>query len=152
MRLYLVRHGDALAGAPDSTRPLSQKGVSDMKKMAAFLKEANLGASVIFHSGLEHGQETAEILAASLAGSKVIKKDLLGPGDPVLPIFEEIQKRKEDLIIAGHMPHLSHLLSQILTGSPDSDLIDFKKGGVAALESDDSGLWRLRWYMIPKLL
>lgn len=153
MRLYLIRHGDALPAPMDAERPLSPKGEADTKKVAKFLKKMDIQIRDIFHSGLKRAERTAEIIAEILdSNCLLVKKNSLAPNDSVLPIVEEIAQRTDDLMIAGHMPYLSNLFSKLLVGAEDKDLIEFKKNAVVLLQRDESNTWRLTWYVTPKLL
>ena len=153
MRLYLIRHGDASPAANDNGRSLSPKGQNEMRKVAKFLKSADIRITEIFHSGLRRAEQTAAIIAETLdTDCHLVKKDLLAPNDSATLITEELIKRTKDLVIVGHMPHLSNLFAQLLTGSQDKDLIEFKKGAVVCLERDESQIWRIKWFVIPKIL
>ena len=66
MKLYLVQHGDALAKDIDADRPLSEKGQSDVKRIASFLA-GRMEVSRVMHSGKTRAQQTAELLADSMA-------------------------------------------------------------------------------------
>lgn len=153
MFLYLVRHGDALPGEVDAERPLSKKGIEDTKKIAEFLKDIDIKVEAIFHSGLKRAKQTAEIIAMSLGRSSlIVQRNSLGPEDSVVPICEDLAQRTHDGMIVGHLPFLSHLVSYLILGSEEKEIIDFKKGAVIALERDQNHTWKIRWFMIPKLL
>ena len=148
MKLYLVRHGDASAAASDALRPLSARGKEEIKKMAGFLQASGVEVNVIWHSGLLRAEQTAEIIAESLK-SRVAPKKSLKPDDPVVPIAEEIEKCRDDLLIAGHMPHLSYLTSQLLLNAQKRDAVVFKKGAAVCLEKNDDGRWDIKWLVTP---
>ena len=152
MYLYLFRHGDALPGSPDRERPLSKRGKEETKKITKFLKSAGIEIKDIYHSGLRRAEETAEIIVKILETKTAVKKNGLAPDDSASLICEEILKHKEDLIIVGHMPHLSNLISKLLVGREEADLIDFRKSAVLALEKKFDGPWRIQWFVTPKLL
>lgn len=44
MRLYLVQHGEAVSEEIDPARSLSEKGKTDISKIAKFLKEKKVNA------------------------------------------------------------------------------------------------------------
>jgi len=66
MKLYLVRHGDAVFDQVDSTRPLNEKGKADVLKVAMHLKEGVPHIESIFHSGKKRAEQTAEIIKNAL--------------------------------------------------------------------------------------
>ncbi len=152
MRVYLVRHGDALPGPVDAERELSPKGFDDMKKVAKFLKSAGVKVPIIFHSGLKRALQTAEIISKTLGGGcRLAQKKSLAPEDSVVPVVKDINSSNEDVMIVGHLPHLSNLLSMLILGIEEKDLTDFKKGAVVLLERE-GGTWSIKWVVTPKLL
>lgn len=135
MLLYLVRHGEALAGEVDALRPLSEKGIKDAMKLAGFLKKNSIQPKTIFHSGLKRAQETAEIIAKGLERNiPVVIKDSLDPEDPVKPACDDVEKISDDVMIVGHLPFLSNMVSNLILGSEKEDLVEFKKGALVVLE------------------
>ena len=65
MRLYLVQHGQAKSEELDPQRGLTEQGVQDVERLAAFLKPLSLAVQVVWHSGKTRAAQTAEILAPS---------------------------------------------------------------------------------------
>ena len=84
MRLYLVQHAEAKSEAEDPTRPLTEKGLADIKRVARHLKEhANIKVAEINHSGKTRAEQTAQVLAEALAPRGVAKGEGLEPlADP----------------------------------------------------------------------
>ena len=82
MKLYLVRHGNALAPDQDPESPLSEKGIRETKKMATVLAHFNLELGAVWHSTKQRARQTAEILHVGTP----IEKEGLKPNDPVEPI------------------------------------------------------------------
>ena len=56
----------------------------------------------------------------------------------------------EDIMLVGHLPHLSRLSSLILTGDKDRNVIDFKMGGVVCLKKSEDGKWSVEWMITPE--
>ena len=71
MRLYLMRHGDAVSELTNAQRPPSETGRSGIQHVAAFV-QSNLAINVkkMFHIGKTRARETAEILALSVKASE----------------------------------------------------------------------------------
>jgi phosphohistidine phosphatase len=146
MRLYLVQHAESKSEAEDPSRGLTDKGQSDVKKVAAFLKPLGLTVTAVWHSGKTRALQTAEILAQAVsAGHGVIKHDGLAPLDSVQPIQDEISRESEDLMIVGHLPFMGKLASVLAAGSESADAVAFQQGGVVCLERDDKAVWRIHW-------
>ena len=58
--LFLIRHADALDGDIDAERPLSPKGLKQVRHLARFLKEsASVEVREVWHSPLVRARETA---------------------------------------------------------------------------------------------
>jgi phosphohistidine phosphatase len=153
MKLYLVRHGDALAPDADPERRLSETGHRQVARMAAFLSEEGVRVARVFHSGKPRAQQTAAALAAAVApGTPPHAREGLNPNDPVEPLAEAIAAWREDCLIAGHMPHLARLASVLLTGRSLPTGFDFEPAATACLERGDGGAWSLAWFVGPSLL
>jgi phosphohistidine phosphatase len=55
-----------------------------------------------------------------------------------------------DLMLVGHLPHLSKLASLLLTGSPDQSPVTFTRAGIICLQKDDSAHWTVAWSVTPE--
>jgi phosphohistidine phosphatase len=51
MKLYLVQHAKAASKDIDPTRSLTEEGLRDIQKVAAFIKTLNLSVYYLWHSG-----------------------------------------------------------------------------------------------------
>ena len=162
MKIYLFRHSNAVdVGTPgfedDSQRPLTEKGRDKMKSIASALKELEVKPDLIVSSPYVRARETAEILAKVLKyRSEVAFSDALVPMGNADNIIGEINEKYsvDELVLVGHEPCLSELISTLTTGNPDL-AIDIKKGGVCCLSSDDLHIERkavLEWLLTPKIL
>jgi phosphohistidine phosphatase SixA len=67
-------------------------------------------------------------------------------------MHERLQNESGSLMIVGHLPYLSQLLSVLLGVQQDRTLVAFQMGGVVHVERDHSGEWHLRWILVPELL
>ena len=54
-----------------------------MQKMAEFLRTAGVTANEVQHSGKRRAEQTAEILAAAIAGGRLRERSGLQPNDPI---------------------------------------------------------------------
>lgn len=153
MRLYLVRHGEAVSDFVDSRRPLSEKGKGDVQKIAQFLKSVNVKVDTIVHSGKRRAEETAAAFQNTLNPSaKLLPQDYLSPNDPIDYIVKDISRCKDDLMVVGHLPFLANLVSQLVSNQEDKIIIELKTSSVVALERDTSQIWRIIWFVTPDLL
>jgi len=153
MRLYLIQHGEAKSKEDDPDRPLTDEGLADVRKVAAFVKPLGLRVGAIWHSGRARAAQTAEALAEAVAADEgVVPRDGLAPKDGIKPVRREVEAAEADLMIVGHLPFLSKLASRLLAGSGSADVAAFQYGCVVCLDRDDEGAWRLAWMVTPELL
>ena len=54
-------------------------------------------------------------------------------------------------MLVGHLPHLSHLVSLLVTGNPDDEIVRCRNAGIVCL-SQQEGKWAIDWVMQPDLL
>ncbi len=150
--LYLVRHGEAASKTENSERPLTEKGRADVTKLAEFLKPMDISIDAVWHSGKARAAQTAEILASAARNEPCItaRKDL-SPNDPIENIAAELSALDKDVMIVGHLPFMSRLLSQLTTGRTN-EAAGFNESAMACLERDHGGKWWLTWMVHPGML
>lgn len=135
MKLYLVRHGDAVPETADPRRPLSLRGRGEVQKTADFLKSQGYSVTKFLHSTKLRARQTAEILRDTLCrDGMLVEKEYLSPNDAIDQILCDIETASQDFFIAGHMPFLSYLVSSLLTGGAAGASVAFPTGGVVVLE------------------
>ncbi|MDI3498742.1 phosphohistidine phosphatase SixA [Archaeoglobus sp.] len=150
MRLYLMQHGKAKPKEVDPERNLSEEGVKEVERVAAFLEKAGIRVERIYHSGKRRAEQTAEIVAKHLGVEAKMAEGL----DPLADIgiwAERLEKLDEDVMLVGHLPHLSRLANYLLSGNPDLDAVAFTFGGVVCLEREEKK-WRLLWAVRPEIV
>ena len=107
---------------------------------------------MIVSSPYVRASQTASILAKELKYKEEIaySNSLVPMGEPDDMIGEINEKYSVDeLMLVGHEPNLSTLMSVLLTGSPDIST-NLKKGGVCCLSVDDRNTI-LEWLITPKI-
>lgn len=153
MRVYLVRHGEALPKEVDPDRGLSEAGRSDAEKVAVFLKGLAIELEAVWESGKKRAAQTAEIMAAAVRSrSGVVSRPGMSPNDPVAPIAEKLFAQRGDLMLVGHLPFLSDLASQLILGREGPDVVRFPAAAVVCLESGSDGRWAVCWMVGPAIL
>jgi len=153
VKLYLVQHGEAKREEEDPARPLTDKGREEARRIARYIAKAGVSVDKILHSGKLRAAQTAEIMAEALSPRGGVEQaDGLDPlADPQI-WADRLRTLKEDLMLVGHLPHLSRLASLLLTGRTDLEPIKFRMAGVVCLERDESGKWSLLWAIRPELV
>jgi phosphohistidine phosphatase len=157
--LYLIRHGIAEergdAWPDDGKRPLSEGGMTRLRKSMRGLAKLELTIDVILASPLVRTRQTAEIVAAGLQPKPpIVVVDSLAPGGSQSAVFSDLEKqgRKTRLGIVGHEPGIGELAARLI-GSRHA--IEFKKGAICRIDVDElppSGPGELRWFLTPKFL
>ncbi|HEY1788732.1 MAG TPA: phosphohistidine phosphatase SixA [Verrucomicrobiae bacterium] len=163
MNIFILRHGIAVERGTegferDSERPLTGKGKSQLRRSAGAMKRMKLRFDLVLSSPYKRARQTAEIVAEELKLKKRVRlSDTLKSENDPETMIAEIAKLKpvpENLLLVGHEPYLSHLISLLVSG--DGNLaIDFKKGGLCKLEMEKSGGARnaqLSWLLTPRVM
>jgi len=152
MLVYLIQHGDAKREEEDPSRPLSEKGIRDVKGVAPHISRLNIGVEEILHSGKLRAKQTAEIMAEKLKIEKGISEtDGLSPMDDANMWAERLKTRTDSLMLVGHLPHLGKLASLLLCSEKERNFVAFKMGRVVCLKRHDTG-WSLQWMITPETL
>jgi phosphohistidine phosphatase len=108
----------------------------------------------VFHSGKLRAVETAEILAAHL-GSGEPPRNIggLNPNDDPAVAAELAAHTESDIMLVGHLPHMSLLASMLLCGSPNRELVRFPAAALLCLErTGPQGGWVVSWMITPEAL
>jgi len=163
MNLFILRHGLAIepgsAGfAHDSERPLIPKGERKLRRIADALAEMEVSFDWILSSPYLRARQTAEIVAESLNLRKKVELcEHLAPAGSVKKLIELIEHRKPvpgDVLLVGHEPYLSGLISLLLAGNSDLQIV-MKKAGLCKLtieELEAGQCAALDWLLTPKQL
>jgi phosphohistidine phosphatase len=163
VNLFVLRHAIAVErGAPgykdDSLRPLTEKGAKKMQRIAEGMLLLDLSFDAILSSPFIRARQTAEIVAETFHARKQLEftPHLEAGGDPrkLIEVINEHYDSDAALMVVGHEPYLSGLVSMLVAGS-DSMALILKKGGLCKL--DVSGLHygrcaTLQWLLTPAQL
>jgi phosphohistidine phosphatase SixA len=159
MKLYILRHGEAAEhGDPrykETDRPLVEKGVQRTQQLARFLREKDITFDRIFSSPLTRAWQTAEIVGEKMRKA-VERTDALAPDGNMRSLVESIDAIRpvpDAILLVGHEPYLSGLISLLCIGGPDLP-IRLKKGSLVRLETKQLICGRcatLEWLLTPRL-
>lgn len=153
MKLYLVQHAKAAPKEIDPDRSLTEEGLRDIQKVAAFIKPLNLQVDYLWHSGKKRAAQTAEVLAEAVKLDEgVTARDGLAPNDDVTALANDLAAATEDIAIVGHLPFLAKLASLLLAGSESVNTVAFKNASIVCLTRSDENRWQMDWMVIPELL
>jgi phosphohistidine phosphatase len=161
MNLFILRHGLAVepgsAGfAKDADRPLTTKGERKLWKIGEAMEQLEISFDWILSSPYLRARQTAEIIAEALELRKKLGFcEELTPGGSPARLIETINTQRpkpENVLLVGHEPYLSELISWLISGSRTT-FITMKKGGLCnlAIESLQNGKCAtLEWLLTPK--
>ena len=159
MRLVLLRHATAedryifhvsSNGAPESRRPLSREGIDKMKNSASGLYlSLNSDVQRVVTSPYTRARQTADLFVQAIPEHQrpeVEISDLLTPGCSVRTIRKWLANAAGTIVLVGHEPDMSWLMSQFTGESFKGKNID--TGGACCIEFENSlnnSLGRLLW-------
>lgn len=153
MKAYLVQHAKALSKEENPDRPLSDEGRDEIQRMAGYAAEnLDLEVARIWNSGKTRAAQTAEILAEHLGPPLGVRvSDELGPVDEPKAWADRLVEMSHDVMLVGHLPHLSRLTSTLLAGDPERTVVDYRNAGIVCLAYEEEQ-WSLKWLLRPELL
>jgi phosphohistidine phosphatase SixA len=142
MKLYLIRHGEALSAHIDAQRVLSEHGRIQVAHLATQLRAEDIHPAHIYHSEFLRAKQTATILAEHLKITAVDELEGLLPDDNPAPIYQQINTWTEDTIVVSHLPYLPRLLRLF---SQEGHYIVFETSTAVCLErSQASSRWAIQ--------
>jgi phosphohistidine phosphatase len=161
--LYILRHGIAFdRGAPDypddSERPLTPEGEKKIRQIAHALKKLKVECDLVLTSPFARAFRTAEIVVQVLKAEKKLREcpGLAVGGNPqaVVRVLNERHQAAQSVMLVGHEPFLSQLVSVLLVGDRGLAL-DLKKGGLCKLAVNRLRYGRcatLEWLLTPRVM
>jgi phosphohistidine phosphatase len=154
MKVYLIQHAEAKSKEEDPDRPLSDRGWAEIRTVAAYVAEhANIEVNQIYHSGKARARQTAEVLAAALhPADGVDQVDDLSPLAEPSVWAARLADVTDDIMLVGHLPHLSKLAGLLLCQDEDKTVVAFQMGGIVCLSQAESGDWSVCWMVTPEIV
>ncbi|MGQ9898264.1 MAG: phosphohistidine phosphatase SixA [Acidobacteriota bacterium] len=163
MQLYLMRHAMAhdlgVDGShTDAERTLTAEGRANTRMAAQAMRRLELDFDAIWTSPLARAHQTADIVSESLKKTHCLREvpelALGAAPERVIQVLRRLE-RGSHVLLVGHEPDLSRLVSFLVWGSLADDRLDFKKGALCRLDGRfglGSGKATLRWFLTPKQL
>jgi phosphohistidine phosphatase len=163
VQLLVIRHAIAVdratfaeAGKDDDLRPLTTAGAKKMRRIAKGLHSILERPDVLATSPLVRAKQTAEILAEVFEMEIREEVEALRPDARFTMFANWANSCDADTMLAvvGHEPHLSGLVSWLMSGDIEARVV-LKKGG-ACLLTFDGKIRRaggvLEWLLTPAQL
>jgi phosphohistidine phosphatase len=123
--IWLLRHGEAEQGSPDSERPLTEKGKRQARDAGRALAKIGVQLDACLTSPKVRAYDTAKLACEPLGIEPRHEPRLAGgPFDP-----EQLAAGLGEVLLVGHDPDFSMAVHS-MTGAQ----VRMKKGGLAAVE------------------
>jgi phosphohistidine phosphatase len=127
--IWLLRHGDAEDGSPDSERPLTKKGREQARAVGAALKAVGVEIDACLTSPKVRSTETARLACEPLGVEPELEPKLAGGPFDAEALAAGLG---DDVLLVGHDPDFSMAVHS-LTGAQ----VRMKKGGLAGVEKGE---------------
>lgn len=156
MKLYFLRHAAALDGPLDAARPLSPGGRRQARKLARFLRRAEVQFDLAFTSPLTRARQTIELVCAITNEAKPIEpkvtEALLNDTSPAaFTQWLAALPAAGHVLLVGHEPSLSTHVRRLL-GIEHPDALELAKGALACIKTTDPRRGTLKFLVTPKSL
>ncbi len=157
MEIYLVRHGAAYAKEEDPERHLNNDGVNQCHLTGRALRRLDIQFDLIVSSPKVRASQTAEIIAKEVGYSReeikiteTLEPTAL-PKDTISYLNDFIGIKR--LMLAGHLPLLGHLASELLSNTSEISLY-FEPGAVCQINIGQPHALTgdFRWFLTPEHL
>jgi phosphohistidine phosphatase len=161
MEIIFLRHAPAgekeewaRTGRPDSERPLTPDGRKRARESAKGLAALVEGADLVATSPWVRARETAEIAAKTLGAPLAETNFLLPHRSPASLAGWLSGLDGHRVVLVGHEPHMSKVVTWLLTGSSARAVVGLKKAQALLLETRkaSAGSATLVWSLPPKAL
>ena len=156
MTLYVLRHAiaeDPAPGQPDSGRRLTPTGREKARRVLAHARKVGVRPDCLLTSPYVRAAQTAAIAREELSlPTRPLATPKLVPYVNVIELWTELCDHISggNLMVVGHNPQLSSLVSWLLGARPDA--LWLKKSGLVALDVGAAGPQpraTLLWLLTP---
>jgi phosphohistidine phosphatase len=158
MDLFILRHGEAdkSSDGDDFVRPLTVEGTTDVKRVAEWLNDLGVEGT------LKRAQQSASIVSKIFnIENNLMNWEELQPGRNRIEFYrklssEQLFKQESVVLVVGHEPYLSSLISDIISEANASSHVVLKKAGLAKIRITSQYAQtmhgELEWLLTPKLM
>lgn len=123
--IWLLRHGDAEEGHPDSERRLTETGETESRAAGEALRALGVRFDLVLSSPKVRAVQTAELAAEHLGAEVRVDNRLRGGRFDA----RELAAGLDDVLLVGHEPDLSDAIYELTAQS-----VEMKKGAFAAVD------------------
>lgn len=156
MLIHLMQHGACLSKELDTHQPLSPVGREQVEKSAQAARILGLRFELVVASPKLRSLQTAEIMA-KYTGYPISRIEVTEAVKAMAPARTTIDFIREydgldSILIAGHLPSLGNVVSELLTGGSKMEIL-IENGGliqIATLPRKDTCV--LNWHLTASQL
>lgn len=139
----------------DGARNLTERGVKKSLRHGRSLARMKAVPTEIWTSPLARAHQTAELMNRAFMVRMKVEPALSPAGDPQA-VLNELARCADgaSVMLVGHEPMMGQLATLLIAGNRSGN-VQFKKGGVAAIEIDPHQTpmrGRLLWLLTPTLM
>ena len=147
----LAEERDSRKYPDDRERPLTGKGIKRLTRQVRGMNSMRIRPDVILTSPLRRAVQTAEVVLEGLSNRPEMEfSDSLVPWADPQEILDELRlshAAERSVMVVGHEPHVSSLISLVSSGTLDC-AIRMKKGALCKLRIPSPGSRPLRTYRV----
>lgn len=162
MELYILRHGEASKpisnASKDSERALTVAGQEEVMQVAQALDKLGVRFDFVATSPLKRARQTADAVAKIFNVKKGSLEEWteLKPEGKTRELYHKLSqfKLESSVLVVGHEPYLSTMISEIIFDAGTGRIV-LKKAGLAKITMTTFHpkiKGELRWLLTPKLL
>ncbi len=153
MKLYFLRHADALDGHDDDARPLSARGQREANAIGEFLKRARIAPDAAYASPTLRTRQTVEIALKVCSEIRGKPDEALRNETPqdAFELWLAQLPAARHLLLVGHAPTLAERVG-VLLGFKNLNALALPKAGLVCVETADRRRASLLFYVTPALL
>lgn len=159
MDLFILRHGEAgkklATGNRDFERSLTVAGQKEVAHIAKSLKDLGIKFDFILTSPLKRAHQTAAIVSKIFKNEKKIEDwNELKPEGNRPELYRKLTqfKQQSSVLIVGHEPYLSDMISEIIFDGKGKHVV-LKKAGLAKIgiiSASPKLHGELKWLLTPR--
>ncbi len=152
MNIFLLRHGKAARPSQmvpsDYQRSLTISGRRQIEKIGSVIKKMGIRPDILASSPLVRAMQTASIVSGHVKCDVVTWEELKPEIIPEVTTKSVLAAGVDSVMLVGHEPHLSGMVSSMVCDSAVS--LSIKKGGLVCVNIMPSGAGIIRYMLTPK--
>ena len=153
MKVYCMRHANALSEIDDASRTLSPEGEIEVEQLGKFLQSRNISVDHILHSCKTRAEQTAQKLAPYVNCEHVMSCSTgINEEDDTADMLPVVAAWESDTLIVSHLPFIERLVSAMVSDNPDKNIVTFPTCTLVCLNKLDDENWSIEWMLNPQLI